>query len=252
MRITPIILSVLLTATVPASASLIFSAGAGNLNTISNAVTGTTSASFAGGSGTFDTTGLNNYNGGIASQQDIDTLLGRLLLDTETVILSLTVDGMTGDLQANGYEFGISPDGTGFRPAGHLVFQLRANGQTSKVSPGALVDGDSPATFNLGETSIEDGFSGTLTANAQGYTFDFTGVNVASGTGPTSFSGTFANATQFRNLFGSGHFYTTAQKNANPMTVTISTATIQVIPEPGTMGLLLLGAAGLARRLKRM
>lgn len=225
----------------PAQAGMIFNADNTNVNGIENTVNGSTSQAFNAGVLDFSNTGSANYNGGIAGQQDIDTLLGRPLLDTETVVLRLTVDAIVGNLNANGFEFGISPNGTGFRPAGHAIFQVRPNNATASMAAGAF-DGGGPAAFGLTEASVINGFTGVLTADQHGYTFVFSDVVLASGSSAT-YSGTFASPTQFRDTMGGGHFYATAQKtaNPNPMVVSVSEASINVIPEPSSRCLLLLG-----------
>ena len=237
------------TAGVPAFATIIYNGNTNNVNSIVNAVAGSTTLSQTGPVFSYTNTGNQNYNAGIASTQNIDTLLGRPLLETETVILKLTVDSITSDINANGYEFGLSPNGTAFRPSGHLIFQIRPNDATA-VLAGNAFDGGGSASFALTEASVLNGFSGTLTASASGYTFAFTDVILASGANAT-YSGTFTSPAQFRDLFGGGHFYTTAQKTPADMSVSISEASINVIPEPSTGWLFLLGALVVGKGLRK-
>ena len=235
-----------------AQASVIYQATTNNINTIENTVNGTTTQSESGGVLTVTQNGNGNYNGGFASSQDIDTLLGRPLLATETVRLQLTVDSMNFDLSANGFEFGLSPNGTAFRPGGHLIFQIRPNDQIGSIANNAFDGGTNNVGFGLTEASVLDGFSGTLLASQSGYTFSFQDVVLSSGAAAT-YSGTFASPAEFQSVVGGGHFYTTSQKagTPNPASFDISVASIDVIPEPSSIGLGLLGAVALFVRQLR-
>jgi VCBS repeat-containing protein len=205
----------------------IFSGTGANTSIIENTVNGTPTITFADPILTLSSTGNNNFNGGLSSTDDIDTLLGTPLLDTDTVFLELVVDSLAGNLVANGFEFGISP-GVAFRPANNLLFHIEDGGAVSHMTSTSIVDGNAAAGWSATEGSILNGFTASLTADQDGYTFAFTGLDA--GGADTSFSGTFANPTQFRDLFGGGHFYLTAQKsnNPDPMVTTISQATIAV------------------------
>jgi len=236
-----------------AFAIAVFNFDTSNTNIVSNnANTGAgQTIATAGGVTTFTNQSGGNNNSGIASISNISTLLGRSVNPAETVILELEVDSIIGDLSANGIEFGLSPNGTGFRPGGHLIAGPRANNSTLQfLSGGSVIGGANSFVTGATEASLLDGFGATLTLDASGFSFVFDDVIPTSGVGTSiTTSGTFASAAQFTAFADNAHFYLTAQKSANPdLVLDFSLARLSVVPEPSRAMLLLLGMATLLLR----
>ena len=212
---------------------VVFDAEVNGLNSIENGVSGTSVQAVGGGGLVQTSTGVTNYNWGFASAGDIDSLLGRPLLETETVRLSLTIDSLIGDVWANGLEFGISPNGTALRPNGNLIYQIRPDGAEGSVASNGL-DGGGASGFGVVESSMLDGFSAELVASRFGYTFTLSDVLLSTGT-EAVYHGSFSSPAEFRDAMGGGHFYFTCQKNElpNPMVIQFSEAVVEVsIPPP--------------------
>ncbi len=190
----------------------------GNLNPISNYPNQPPVVSGTVGDITIDLVGGGQNNAGIASKENIDELSaaynGGSLSDTDTVVLTFDYESV-GDITANGIELGISPNGTGFRPDGNFFFVIDDNGAASGMAQGNVLGiGVNDAVFGFLESSLSDGFTATLTANTNGFTFDFADV-VVTGSGQTtaSYSGTFT-GNQFLDIFSTGHMYSTTQRGA--------------------------------------
>ncbi len=190
----------------------------GNLNPITNYRNEPPVVSGAVGDITVDLVGGNLNNAGIASKQSINELFadynGGSLSETDTVVLTFDYQSV-GDITQNGMEMGVSPNGTGFRPTGNLLFVIDDNGAASGMSSGNVLGiGANDAGFGFTEASLSDGLTVTLTATVDGFTFDFSDV-IVSGTGETtaSFSGSFT-GTQFLDIFGNGHMYSTTQRGS--------------------------------------
>ncbi|MDF1824130.1 MAG: PEP-CTERM sorting domain-containing protein [Verrucomicrobiales bacterium] len=226
-----------------AEASLIFQGGDANTNLISNGVGGNGSKS--GGPLSFTNFGDNNNNTGIASIDSIDTLLGTALAATDVVTLNATITS-TGNLRANGIEFGLSPSGTDFRPVNNLLFRTDVDGDPSGMAlnnfPGL---GSTDAGFGVDEASLRDGFNIALVADVNGFTVTITDVigTQAGFVGDTTLiynQSTAFTGNEFLDNFGGGHIYLTAQ--GNNITTTLSDFSIDVtpVPEPSTVGLMLL------------
>lgn len=231
--------------------------GAVSAGTIFEATTGNTAQviNTAGDNGLLSLTGatpdllINNGNGnfnsgGFASTDSINTMNGTALTALDTVTISSTVDSIThtgiSELRSRGYEFGMSAaaefDG-GATLGDNLILKLGGGGNSGNV---AMVDSFAAFTqgaFTIDPGSMADGFGVTLTANEAGFTFSFTDVTASSGT-LTDLTGTFA-AGEFATYFGAGHYYSTAQKRfAGTTTLDFSEASVSVIPEPATLGLI--------------
>ncbi|MDB0068613.1 PEP-CTERM sorting domain-containing protein [Akkermansiaceae bacterium] len=251
-----------------ANAATIFDASTSNSNVVtnnfnlsSNSFTGTTGAlvlttvAAPNASVPGNTSGNNNASG-LASSQDIDTLMGGLgLVSTDTVTMTMTVSSTTGanDLKANGIEFGMSSDGTSFRPAGNLLLQIDADNDNS----GMAINGITSLTINAAgwavtEASLADGFTVTLVADSAGFNFTLTDIQEFGNLTNTTliFGSTFA-GTEFIDNFGGGHLYYARQGSNGTVDVNLSEFSIDVtsaIPEPSTALLSFLGFAGLLRR----
>lgn len=255
--------------TLNVNAAIIFNASTTNsgvvgndFNLDSNSFTGTTGALSLTTVATpvpapnGNTSGNNNASG-LVSNENIDTLNGSPLVVTDTVTLKLAVSSTTGvtNLRANGIEFGLSPEGTGFRPDANLIFQIDADNDTSGMALGNI----SALTLNAAgwavtEASLADGFDVNLVADNSGYTFTINGIQeVGNLTNTTlSYSNTFTE-NQFIDNFGGGHIYYTRQGSNGTANVNISEFSIDVtsVPEPSTsvlLGLLALGGMFTRRR----
>lgn len=181
---------------------------------------------------------LNNNNGafnhgGFSSMESMSTLLGTALDATDAVALTLTVDsiGGSGELRANGIFFGMAGAAalTGGR-APSLLLQIEAgnNGSDVAVSSSFTTGGD--AGFNALQSSLEDGFSITLTANRSGYQFELSDIVTDSGATSSSVEGTFG-GTEFVDHFNGGRFYFSAQKwNNGNIELDISKASVEEVP----------------------
>ncbi|MDF7809641.1 PEP-CTERM sorting domain-containing protein [Pontiellaceae bacterium B12219] len=188
---------------------------------------------------------------GFTSSQNVQALNGAALTADDEVVMKLTIDDITaGGIRGNGIEFGMAA-GTGFRSgSSNLILALEAQNQGSDV----LIQVTSfqnagEVGFDLTEASLEDGLSVTFTANAAGYSFLLEDIVVDGGVndGNTSalVTGTFA-GTEFIDYFSGGFFYTGVQKdNSGALGVDYSEASISVVPEPATLGLVTAMGGGL-------
>ena len=147
----------------------------------------------------------------------------------------------------------MSPNGTGFRPVGNLIFQIDAEQDDS----GMAIDGITPLTINAAgwavtESGLHDGYTVTLVANSAGFTFTLSDITETGNITNTelSYSNTFA-GTEFIDNFGGGHIYYTRQGSAGTATDFISEFSIDVTPIPEPSSTALLGLGGLALILRR-
>lgn len=248
------------------NAAIIFDADTTNANVVgnnfnlgSNTLAGTTgaltltTAATAQPAPNGNTSGNNNMSG-LASNDDIDTLLGRGLVATDMVTMMMTISSTDQNLRANGIEFGMSPNGTGFRPVGNLLFQIDDAGAPSGIAiNGITSDVVNIAGWAVTESSLVNGFTITMVADSAGFNFTLTDIQeVGNLTNTTiSYGNTFA-GTEFIDNFGGGHLYYAVQGSNGGGDVNISELSIDVtsasIPEPSTALLSFLGFAGLLRR----
>ena len=189
------------------------------------------------------------------STDDINTLNGTPIVDTDTVSLTIEVSGLSvGQLRSNGIDFGLqsglgSLTGISNLEAGDIIVRAEAN------------NGNDIATF-FDETSSEttgnqtsipaltDGLTLTLDADVNGYTFTLD--SVGSTPDPFIISGAFT-GTQFVDFVGNGHFFFAQQQfNANNNGVNllsnITEASVEVstaVPEPSSLALIGMAALGL-------
>lgn len=202
----------------PSPGVVIFNADPGDVSGTSNVNAITNNNNVPGISGsagdiTVTLNGDNFSNQGIASQDNISSLLGRPLADTDTVTMTFVLEE-TSDIIANGIELGLSPNGTGFRPEDNLSFAIDADGGNSGLSIGNVIGlSNRVLGFGFTEASVIDGFTLTLTANAEGYVFEIMDVVTTEPTAQTSaqFAGAFT-GNQFLDIFSTGHIYGTVQQ----------------------------------------
>jgi hypothetical protein len=206
------LLTFIILAATTTQAEIMFNASTINTTLVGNGVqVSGTGATLTGSPGNLVYTNPNGVNNmsGFTSTSDVDTLRGKALSDKDTIVFSATITSMTGTLSANGFEFGMSPNATDFRPDGRLFVKCAATGAVS-IQGLATVTSD----FTISTTSLADGFGVTLTVNKDGWVAEFTGVTLASGSSAIV-SGSFT-GTEFLDNFGNGHFYLAAQKTASP------------------------------------
>lgn len=243
-----------------ANAATIFDGTTTNVNLVANS-SGPSVNSISGTTGALVVNTISSSNlssTGIAGMDDINTLNGSALVATDVVTMQLTVSSITGanDITGNGIEFGISPNGTGFRPSNTLMLRLPQNGTTAGMSLNNVLGlATNVAGWAPVESSLVDGFGITLVADNSGFIFTLTDIQeVGNITNTTlSYSSTFT-GTQFVDNFGGGHIYFTRQGGAlvagSEVDVNISEFSIDVspIPEPSAALLSFLGLAGFLRR----
>lgn len=220
-----------------AHADVVFQASDTNTTVISNnnngadsdanvAISGDTSAGVL----TISNTNGNFGNAGIASTDTISALSGGALTSLDTVIMIFTVDSIDGLFRANGVTFGLDDDNSTFGLLGGLGVNVRANNATTTLTAG-FGTADAMTAFSATEASIKDGFTVTLTANVDGYTFSFDGLLPNNANPIVDMTGTFS-GTEFVDNFSDGYLYGTAQKwnqGADALTTTVSRASIETI-----------------------
>ncbi|MEP4049578.1 MAG: M60 family metallopeptidase [Luteolibacter sp.] len=178
--------------------------------------------------------------GGFTSTQSINTLTPVNLAATDTVTMSATIDsiGGTGELRANGIDFGMSSaaDLRGGGSSLNLLLGIEAANTGSDVNLVGSFVGDADVGFDILQSSLEDGFRITLTANSTGYRFVLTDIVVReSGKTTAVVSGTFS-GTEFVDYFSGGHFHLSAQKwNNGNLEVDLSEASIDVTSDPNPL-----------------
>ena len=237
------------------NAAVIYDAAPGNTTLLNNGSNDSGSLSLSGSAGSLVVTNANgSFNmGGPVSTSNINTLNGTALTAADTVTLKLTVDSISGTWRANGVQFGLVGSTTAFpnTTTDNLVFGVRAPNQGSSVERrySFLTPGDLDLSFDATEASIFDGFSMEIVANSAGYAVTLSDIIVANSTatgitdGDTTatVTGSFTGS-QFLDNFGDGHIWYGSQRfNTNPSTdplvTNISEMSIDVIPEPATLGL---------------
>ena len=196
------------------------------------AITGDT----ASGVLTITNTNGNFGRAGIMSTDTIATLSGGALTDLDTVIMVFTIDSIEGLFRANGVTFGLddgalNDDGSSeFGLGAGLGVNLRANNVTTTLAAG-FGTADPITAFSPTEASITDGFTVTLTANVDGYTFSFEGLLPNDANPIVDITGTFS-GTEFIDNFSEGHFFGVSQKfnqGTEAFTTTVSQASIETI-----------------------
>ena len=239
--------------------NVVFDASPSNTNIFNNGL-------FTGGSNSlrrtvealsFTNTNREYNNSGIVSVDDLNTLAESPLTNNEKVTFTFEVLSINGDIQSdqdfpgnpggNGIEFGLSPNGTEFRPAGNLLLQTGSqfDGPGNKVV-NQIIGGnftaaiEPPSDFIVTPNSLEDGFTAILEADSNGYTFtlrDIVNFNDASVT-EVSYSGPLQ-GTEFIDNFGSGHIYFGAQKDAADLQINFGEVSVTISPadvtEPSPM-----------------
>lgn len=220
------------------NAAEIFEADSTNTTNFSNNLgSGTTAANitFTDTSPTVTLTndGPNFFAGGFASTDDINTLLGTSLTDSDIVTIRFTVDSVTGagELRSRGIDLGLasSPSLDGNDPISTdnliLGFSGAANGVNYELTNS--IDSTIIGDF-ISNASAIDGFTVTIIANSGGYSIETTdAIFTGSGAPPAVITGTFGPG-EFTSIFGSGHLYFSVQQRNGGVILEISEASIDV------------------------
>ena len=204
-----------------------------------------------------------NFNfTGFFSTDDINTLNGTPIVDTDTVSVTIAVSGLSvGQLRSSGIDFGLqsglgSLTGISILEAGDIIVRAEASNVGGDI--GTFFDGGGFADSGAGGTTgnIADGFTITLDADVSGYTFTLESIG---GSGDVVISDTFT-GTQFVDFVGNGFFYYAQQQfntanNGVNLLANITEASIHVtsvaIPEPGSLALIGIATLGLGVRRRR-
>jgi hypothetical protein len=208
----------------PDNSTFVFNVVGGNQTPASGTLTGTA------GSLDISNTGIGFGMVGFASTNDINTMSGTPLTDADLVVFKATITGITGSIKANGVEFGMSPDGTSFRPDDNLIYSMQADNNLHKFQVNVLLDPIPTINARSSVASMEDGFDITLVANKVGYSFVINGIVDSANANATTIvqSGTFI-GDEFLDHFSGGHFYLAIQKQTTATTImSISEAYIAV------------------------
>jgi hypothetical protein len=172
----------------------------------------------------------------------MNTLNQADLTSNHEVVIKETIDSITGaSLRANGITFGLAGAQAFGGGTGNLLLGIEAanNGSDVLIINSSFQDAGL-AGFDITESSLYDGFSITLTADQSGYTFLLADI-IVTGSGATSatVSGSFA-GTEFVDNFGTGYFYTAAQKyDDGDMTIDYSEASIVIFDKSARQQLFL-------------
>lgn len=201
---------------------------------VSNPVLGTGSISESGGQGIVMTSGQNNDNTGVVSNDTLNVNL------TDKVTAFWDVSSAS-NITANGIEL-LVQGGTGFRALDFIELKLRPTGTAEVIVNNTVVLSD---TYTVGQAL--DGFTATLMADPSGWTLSTTGLPSLS-----MLSGGYGSS-DFVSLFNGGRVAATVQGTGQTGNMTLNQITVDVvstIPEPATAGLAVLGlsALGLAGR----
>lgn len=232
----------------------------GGIATAGSAVSGDT----ASGDMDLTVTGGNFSYGGFASTSNINTLLGTALTDSDVVTLTFTTGALDdlvdstntgGELRSRGFNFGISAStaADGGDSADQLIIKVGGGGNSGVTT---LIDsGNAGPGTNAGATDPDNtltnadanaGFTVTIVADVNGWTVSFSDVDTA----VADFTGSF-DAGEFTSFFGNGHLYAGFQQRwggSDGILVPFEVASIEVVPEPGSLALLGLGGLLVARR----
>lgn len=211
------------------SATTIYSATTANSTFVHNEVQGTpaTGSLADGPSGIIVTNhGVNFGMVGFTSTDTINTLNGTALTVSNTVTLKITVDDLDGTIRANGINFGMAANAAFLSGSSSLVVGAEADNNGNDILIVSSFQDSGDTGFDVTNAELYNGFTMTLTADVEGYTFVLDSVG---NTDPVTVSGTFA-GNEFLDYFSTGHFYYTAQQfnTGLPLVSTISEATISV------------------------
>ena len=193
------------------------------------------------------------------STDDINTLNGATLTDLDTVTATITVSGLSvGQLRSSGIEFGLQSalDNPLSIDPGDLFVRAEASNVGGDI--GTFFNGGGFVDSGAGGTTatITDGFTITLDADVDGYTFTLESIGATS---PVEISGDFT-GTQFVDFVGGGRFYYAQQQfntanNGVNLLGNITAASVDVttaaVPEPSSLALLAIGAVGICVRRRR-
>ena len=211
----------LLTMTATVSAVTVFDAAPENTTLANNGIGPQGTLSGEPGDLEFQNNGSGFNFSAFFSTDDINTLNGTPITAADTVTTRVTVSGLSvGVLRANGIDYGLQDPDVALEEnltsisnlqSGDLI--VRAEASNSGGDIGTFFDGgdfvDSLAGATTGD--ITDGFTITLVADVDGYTFTLDSVG---GTPSVEVSGAFT-GTQFVDIVGNSRFFY-AQQQFNP------------------------------------
>ena len=240
-----------------ASADVVFDADTTNTTLSNNAIGLAGTLTGSPGDLNLQNNGSNFNMTALFSTDDINTLNGATLTDLDTVTATITVSGLSvGQLRSSGIEFGLQSaiDNPLSNDPGDLFVRAEASNIGGDI--GTFFDGGGFVDSGEGGTTptITDGFTITLDADVDGYTFTLESI----ATSPVEISGAFT-GTQFVDFVGGGHFYYAQQQfntanNGVNLLGNITQASVHVttaVPEPSSLALLAIGAVGICVRRRR-
>ena len=241
-----------------ASADVVFDADTTNTTLSNNAIGLAGTLTGSPGDLNLQNNGSNFNMTALFSTDDINTLNGATLTDLDTVTATITVSGLSvGQLRSSGIEFGLQSaiDNPLSNDPGDLFVRAEASNIGGDI--GTFFDGGGFVDSGAGGTTptITDGFTITLDADVDGYTFTLESIGATS---PVEISGAFT-GTQFVDFVGGGHFYYAQQQfntanNGVNLLGNITQASVHVttaVPEPSSLALLAIGAVGICVRRRR-
>ena len=240
------------------SATVIFDASPTNTTQINNGIAGTPGSltgtpgnlTYTNGGGNFDFSGFTSTN-------DVNTLNGTDIVSTDVVTATINVSSFSGaELRANGIDFGFNNDtALGTESVGDLQVRLNATNLSGAIQT-FFNGGDAlNSGSNTNVAQLTDGFTATLVADVNGYTFTIDGATAS----PLVIDGTFS-GTEFVDTIGNAHFTFSQQHRNNDQAASpgdlsslIAEASIEVvsIPEPSSTALLGLGGLALIMRRRK-
>lgn len=235
------------------SGAVIFEASPTNTTLGNNELGGLGTLTGTPGDLDFQNNGSGFNLSGFSSTDNINTLNGTPITDSDTVTLTISVASFSvGALRANGVSFGLDNDAAAvisIDDAGDNIIRLEASNAGGDIFN--FLDGSSIDTgFTSTTAELTNGFTATLVADVDGFTYTLESVG---NTSPLTVSGSFS-GTEFVDTVGSAHFSFSQQQfnaanNGVNLLSNITEARIEVIPEPSSTALL--GLAGLAFIMRR-